>query len=517
MGSLPTRRLNVFVSSVQKELEDERVIVQNLLNTDPFLGTHYTPVLYEFEPASPDKAFEGCLKSLDACQVYLLIIGSQYGTLVGEISITHTEYRRANERKLPVLALIKGERSMKREPGTDALLEELDADGPKYKRFSNVIELQKEVRAALVRLLDEKVGIAPSSDENEIAEQTIEATSMFESQSLTRVCWGDLDHEIVRQLIANAEDRNSAKVSCSDLFTAASLRGLVWHDVAAGKHYATAAGIVLLAKDPSAVFPQCRVLADAYRGAEPDGNPSDHEDVRGPMPHVIDRAVSFIERNTRHPMKVVGLNRVRMDEYPVEALREALVNAVAHRQYDDAGRKIMLEVFSDRVVISSPGLPPAPITLNCLRRGRYRPCSRNPVIAQCLSYFHRIEERGSGFRRMREQMLNHGLDQPLLGTESGYFQVTFPGPGESLERLRAPASVQRPVVTTAVEAQLNERQKKMVALLAAGEKLTSRRCEEEFGVTRDTAARDFGFLLDLGVATRQGSGRSTSYVLAVKS
>jgi len=516
MGSLPSRRLNVFVSSVQKELEDERVIVQNLLNTDPFLDTHYAPVLYEFEPASPDEAFEGCLKSLDTCQVYLLIIGSQYGTLVGDLSITHAEYRRANERKLPVLAFIKGDRSTKREPGTDALLKELDADGPKYKRFRNVIDLQKEVRAALVKLLDEKFGIIPSSDENEIAEQTIEATSTFESQSLTRIRWRDLDHEIVRRLIATAEDRNPARVSCSDLFTGASLRGLVWHDPEAGEHYATAAGIVLLAKDPSAVFPQCRVLGDAYRGAEADGNPSDHEDVRGPMPQVIDRAIAFIERNTRHPMKVVGLNRVRMDEYPVEALREALVNAVAHRQYDDAGRKIMLEVFSDRVMISSPGLPPTPITLTCLRRGRYRPCSRNPVIAQCLSYFHRIEERGSGFRRMREQMLNHGLDPPLLGTESGYFQVTFPGPGENLERLRAPASVQSTLVTPTVEAQLNERQKKMVALLAAGETLTSRRCEKEFGTTRDTAARDFGLLLALGLANRQGSGRSTSYVLAVR-
>ena len=138
------------------------------------------------------------------------------------------------------------------------------------------------------------------------------------------------------------------------------------------------------------------------------------------------------------------------------------------------------------------------------------------MIAQCLSYFHRIEERGSGFRRMREQMLNHGLDQPLLGTESGHFQVTFRGPGENLERLRAPTSVHSPLVTPAVEAQLNERQRKMAGLPAAGEKLTSRRCEEEFGITRDTAARDFSFLLELGVATRQGSGRSTSYVFAVK-
>jgi predicted HTH transcriptional regulator len=117
---------------------------------------------------------------------------------------------------------------------------------------------------------------------------------------------------------------------------------------------------------------------------------------------------------------------------------------------------------------------------------------------------------------MRDQMFNHGLDQPLLGTDSGYFQVIFPGPGENLGRLRAPTSIPGALVTPAAEAQLNQRQKKMAALLVAGEKLMSRRCEEEFGITRDTAARDFGLLMELGVATRQGSGRSTSYVLAVK-
>lgn len=285
---------------------------------------------------------------------------------------------------------------------------------------------------------------------------------------------------------------------------------MVWQEPDSGEHYATAAGIVILARDPSAVFPQCRILADAYRGAEADGDPRDHEDIRGPMPLAVDRALVFIDRNTRHPMKVVGLNRVRLDEYPVEALREALVNAIAHRLYEDAGRKIMLEVFSDRAVVSSPGLPPAPITLANLRKGKYRPCSRNPVLAQCLSYFHRIEERGSGFRRMRDQMLNHGLDQPLLTTDTGYFQITFPGPGDNIERIRVPET--RLLVTPSVEAQLNERQKTMVLHLAQGEELTSRWCEETFGVTRDTAARDFGLLIKLGLARREGQGRSTRYI-----
>ena len=58
---------------------------------------------------------------------------------------------------------------------------------------------------------------------------------------------------------------------------------------------------MLLARDPSAVFPQCRILADAYRGVEADGAPGDHEDIRGAMPLAVDRAIAFIDRNTRTP------------------------------------------------------------------------------------------------------------------------------------------------------------------------------------------------------------------------
>ena len=505
-------KLQVFVSSVQKEPEDERVITQNLLNTDPFLAAYCIPILYEFEPASPDKALEGCLKSLAECQVYALIVAAQYGTLVGGLSITHSEYRRAKENNLPVLAFIKGDRSVKREDGTNSLLKELDADGPKYKRFGNVIELQKEVRSALVKLLKDKFGIAPSSDENEIAQQTIEATSPFESRSLNRISWKSLDHSVARRLVAAADSRNPDNISDDDLLSGASLRGLVWHDPESGEHYATAAGIVLLSRDPSAVFPQCRILADAYSGTEPDGNPRDHEDIRLPMPLSIDRSLAFIDRNTRHPMRIVGLNRIRLDEYPVEALREALVNAIAHRQYEDAGRKIMLEVFSDRVVVSSPGLPPSPITLAILRKGKYRPCSRNPVLAQCLSYFHRIEERGSGFRRMRDQMLNHGLDQPILGTDTGYFQITFPGPAENIERLRVPEA--RLLVTPAVEARLNKRQKKVLVEVLSSGFVSSGWLVSHLGVTYDTANRDLKALAELNLLVREGRGRAARYILS---
>ncbi len=509
-----TDRLRVFVSSVQKELEDERVIIQSLVQTDPFLSTHCMPVLYECEPASPDRALEGCLGELDRCQVYVLIIGAEYGTQTGSLSITHLEYRRAKEREIPILVFIRGGAHVVRDDGIMRLLEEIDDDGRKYKRFRNVVELREEVRAALVRLLERSFGITPTHDENEIADRAIEAASLFELQMVASVSWESLDHETARHLIGAADLRDPTTISLSDLLASASMRSLVRCDRRSGRHYATAAGVLMLARDPSAVFPQCRVLADAYRSTRRDGEPRDHEDIRLPLPLAVDRAIAFVDRNTRHPMKVIGLNRVRLDEYPVEALREALVNAVVHRDYEDAGRKIKLEVYSDRVVVSSPGGPPFPLTIARLRTGNYYQISRNPVIAQSLSFFHRMEERGLGFGRMRDEMLNHGLDAPSLDLVDGFFVVAFPGPGENIDRIRAPTQGPGTIVTPAVEALLNERQRRMVARLVQGEELTARACAETLGVSRATASGDLGFLVRLGIAARHGEGRSTRYVLA---
>ena len=317
LSTMNEKQLRVFVSSVQRELEDERVTVQNLIvNADPFLMKHCVPVLYEFEPASPDKALDGCLKTVDTCDVYVLIVGTEYGTVGGDISITHAEYRRAKEKALPVLAFIKGDGKVKREDGTTALLAELGKDGFKYKRLGNVIELQKEVRAALVKLLEERFFLAPSSDEDKIAEQTIDATSSFETKLFQQVSWKDLDHDLLRALLAVAEKKPAGEFGPEDLQAGALLRGLVWFDQEMGEYCATGAGMVLLAKDPSATLPQCRMLCDAYPGTEAGSSVSDHENIRVPAPQAVERAIAFVRRNTRHPMRVVGLNRVALEEYP---------------------------------------------------------------------------------------------------------------------------------------------------------------------------------------------------------
>jgi predicted HTH transcriptional regulator len=112
---------------------------------------------------------------------------------------------------------------------------------------------------------------------------------------------------------------------------------------------------------------------------------------------------------------------------------------------------------------------------------------------------------------MRNQMLDHGLDAPLLGTEMGYFQVTLHGPGNDIERLRVPES--RLLVTPAIEAQLNERQKEIVKHVLEAGSVTSGWCRKRFKVAYQTVYRDLNGLQDSGVLKRTGSGRSTKYVL----
>lgn len=223
--------------------------------------------------------------------------------------------------------------------------------------------------------------------------------------------------------------------------------------------------------------------------------------------------LKFIDAHTFHPRRVVGLNNIRLEEYPVAALREALLNAVAHRSYDDSSRKIFVRIFRDRIEIASPGYPLKPLTLPKLRRGGYRPCSRNPLIAQTLATLDKMEQRGSGFARMRDAMLDHGLNEAKIDLQDGFFVVTLPGPDGNYDRIKTPTTAAGSI-TPAVEARLNERQKKMVMLLVTGEALTSRRCESEFGVTRDTATRDFALLQELGIAEKLGKGRSIRYILA---
>ena len=109
-------------------------------------------------------------------------------------------------------------------------------------------------------------------------------------------------------------------------------------------------------------------------------------------------------------------------------------------------------------------------------------------------------------------MLNQGLEQPLLGSADGDFQVTFRGPGDDIDRVRLPEA--RLLVTPAIEAELNDRQRKALAQVVAAGFVASGWLVNELNIAYDTANRDLKGLADRGILVRQGQGRAARYVLA---
>ncbi len=123
-----------------------------------------------------------------------------------------------------------------------------------------------------------------------------------------------------------------------------------------------------------------------------------------------------------------------------------------------------------------------------------------------------MEQRGSGFARMRDAMLDHGLDEPRLDQQDGFFVVTFPGPDGNYNRIRTSDKVTG-AVTPAMESRLNERQKQIIRHVLEYDNVTSGWCRSEFGITYDTANRDFLELVEAGLLVRVGRGRGTRFEL----
>lgn len=508
-----SEKRRIFISSVQKELELERAAVAGLISTDPFFIQHCEVVLFEKEPPPPQPAKQPYLDCLRGCSIYVLILANEYGRPDGDLSATHHEYRLAQQLKLPTVVFIKGMSDADKVRSVEVrdFITEVKKDGYTYKRFHDREDLKPEMLRALMRTLNDTFGIKATTAEIDEGKHLIDAASPFESAVLA-----DVTVEGLNQNLLNDFNHQTASNTVEELWRSAGealqARGLAVRGKAHDVFYSTAAAYLLFGQRPASRFPQCEILADAYDDVRIHGRPKGQASINAPLPHALEQALKFVDDHTFHPRRVVGLNNLRLDEYPVAALREAVVNAVAHRSYDDSSRKVFIRVFSDRVEVSSPGYPPQPLTLAKLRRGGYRPCSRNPLIAQTLATLGVMEQRGSGFARMRDAMLNHGLDEARINQEDGFFVVTLPGPAGNYDRIKTPAVIAGPV-TPAIESQLNDRQKRIVAHVLSAGKVTRGWCVAEFKVANDTAGRDLKALTDLGLLEIQGKGRAARYVL----
>ncbi|MBL7183562.1 MAG: putative DNA binding domain-containing protein [Anaerolineae bacterium] len=264
------------------------------------------------------------------------------------------------------------------------------------------------------------------------------------------------------------------------------------------------AGLLLFGKEPQRFVPQSVVRLARFQGKQP-LNFIDRLDCTGTLPEMIDEAERFVKRNTRVAAKITGFERREITEYPYPAIREAIANAVAHRDYWRKDVEVRVSIFADRIEVQSPGRLPAPLTLDTLGEDY---ALRNRLIAQLLFNIRYIEAWNTGIRRMRRWMKQHGLQEPVFQEIGRSFRATFYGPGEDILDL-----IPEEGITDLRELGLNERQIEALRLMVNEERMfTNREYCRQFGVSAPTATRDLGKLVEVGQAVRLGQGRNTRYV-----
>jgi len=270
-----------------------------------------------------------------------------------------------------------------------------------------------------------------------------------------------------------------------------------------GRLVLTTTALLLFGKRPQQFLSYTMVRIARFQGTTP-LNFIDRLDCFGTLPEMIDEAERFVRRNTRVAAKITGFERREITEYPYPAIREAIANAVAHRDYDRVDVEVRVSIFADRIEVQSPGRLPAPLTVDTLGE-EY--ALRNRQIAELLFNIRYIERWNTGIQRIRRWMRGHGLPPPVFQEVGQTFKVTFTGPGENILDL-----IPEEGVTDLRALGLNERQVEALWLMVnEGKELTNREYRQLFDVDDATAFRDLSRLVKSGQAKAVGSGRNVVY------
>lgn len=201
------------------------------------------------------------------------------------------------------------------------------------------------------------------------------------------------------------------------------------------RHPGTVAGILLFGRDPKRFLPQSGIDAAAYDGQEKDYAARERLSLRQPMvalraadgstveAGLVEQAVEFVRRNTAVTAKLAGgARREERREYPEEAVREAVVNALVHRDYLLSATDIELSLYSDRLEIISPGRLPNGITPERMRVGCR--AARNQLLKDVMRDYGYVEHMGMGVpRKMVKAMRDHNGTEPDLVEDGERFIV----------------------------------------------------------------------------------------------
>ena len=197
---------------------------------------------------------------------------------------------------------------------------------------------------------------------------------------------------------------------------------------------ATVAGLILFGKNPSRFLPQAKIDAAAYFGSEKDYAAKERRTLRGPIVRLkgvdgavleeglAEQAVQFVRRNIETVALEDGVRRQERWDYPEEVIREAVVNAIVHRDYLLSGSDIELSIYSDRLEIVSPGRLANGITPERMRIGRRS--ARNELLKDVMRDYGYLEHMGMGVpRKIIRGMREHNGTEPDLVEQDERFTV----------------------------------------------------------------------------------------------
>ena len=177
-----------------------------------------------------------------------------------------------------------------------------------------------------------------------------------------------------------------------------------------GRLTPTAGGELLFGRDRLSHFPDAWLQVGRFDGTDK-ATILDHADIKTPLVQAIDEAIAFVEKHALRGAEINGLRRHDRWNAPPAAVREALVNAVAHTDYSQQGAPIRIAIFDDRLEIENPGLLPFGLTLDDLPLGVSK--LRNRVIGRVLHELGLVEQWGSGVQRMLAACRDSGLPAPI--------------------------------------------------------------------------------------------------------
>lgn len=481
--TLPSPRLRIFVSSVQKEFAKVRADLRAFLLGDAVLRRFVAEVfLFEGLPARDQRADEIYLGEVGRCDVYLAILGYDYGSGdAAGISPTEQEFDEATRRGKTRLVYVWGSDEQRRDAKMKALV--LKASGDLVRRrVEDASALTAEVYSSLVDHLD-RIGalrIPP-----------------FDTAACDGVSLKDLSRRRIDWFLRAARHERGFPLAASTATRTLLAHLNLLHDGAPTNAAALLFGVAPQRSHRAAEIKCVHCHGTEYR--RPFGS---QQNFGGDLFEQRDQSADFVlaKINRAVGTRSDGPQVPVTYEIPPEAIAEAIINALAHRDYNSNG-SVEVRLFADRLEVWNPGALPGTLTLQSLRED-HASVPNNPTIAESLYLTRYIEKLGSGTQKMIELCRSAGLPEPDFEQREGFFVLTLWRDRWTPENL--------------VQWSLNDRQASAIALLRQQGQLSNAQYQAVAGASRPTAKRDLEDMVAKGILLPRGRGRGAHYVLAGK-